>query len=104
VSADFPSGTFPATGHTPAPSVPAGPQVGDIVVYVGDVTGRSAAWRRRKDAGTEFIVTRSQSYGVQCTEVVRGDDDDWRDDNDWFFADPSSVRVVRRASYTEVQS
>jgi hypothetical protein len=107
VSADFPSGTFPVTGHTAAPSVPVGPRVGDIVVYVGDVTGRSwaaLAWQQRKESGTEFIVTRTQTEpdGVQCVEA-RPDDNDWYDD-DWFFAARSDVHVVRRASYTEVQS
>jgi hypothetical protein len=81
-----------------------GPQVGDIVVYVGSPADTREVWRQRREQKTEYLVTRAHPVeGVQVIEIRNADNDDWSE-LDWFVCGQEPVRVVRRASYTEVQS
>jgi hypothetical protein len=81
-----------------------GPKVGDIVVYVGSPADTREVWRQRREQKTEYLVTRA--HPVECVQVIEirnADNDDWSE-LDWFVCGQEHVRVVRRASYTEVQS
>ena len=42
------------------------PQVGDIVVYVGNAYGH-LAWAARRDSGQRYIVVRATTGGSTCT-------------------------------------
>jgi hypothetical protein len=77
-----------------------GPKVGDIVVYVGELT-QPEIWAKRRDERREFRVDRVDPGGIfKVTAVAKRDGA-----HDWFLCGyASDLRVVRRASYTEVES
>jgi heat shock protein HspQ len=78
------------------------PKVGDIVVYVGD--NQSHPWSRRRVERDEFIVTWvDEGSLVQAIELRSPEHPKWRE-LDQILVGVESLRVVRRASYTEVQS
>jgi hypothetical protein len=82
------------------------PRVGDIVVYVGWTapTLSPTVWDRRRERETEYLVVRTHPVeGVQVIEIRDADNEDWSE-LDWFVCGQEPVRVVRRASYTEVVS
>lgn len=79
-------------------------KVGDVVVYVGSPADTRAVWRQRRVQGNEYLVVRAHPFeGVQVIEIRDADVDDWSE-LDWFVCRQVHVRVVRRASYTEVES
>lgn len=79
------------------------PQVGDIVVYVGD--NPNLSWRTRRDERAEFIVTQvaEDSTGVHAVELHLPEHPKWRE-KDWIIVRADVLRVMRRASYTDVSA
>lgn len=85
--------------------------IGDIVVYNGYVSDRDPmdTWALRKSDATEYIVTgisTDPTSGADGQVRVYEVDNDlqeasWR--QDYFYASPNSLKVVRRASYTTVE-
>lgn len=67
------------------------PSLGDFVTYVG------AAYPRRRNV--QFIAVGTNPAGLLLLVTVDGGGH-----ADWFVAAPADLRVVRRASYTDVQS
>jgi hypothetical protein len=85
---------------TDQPSTNTEPQVGDIVVYIGDTT-QPEIWVQRRAERREFRVDRVDPGGIFKVTAVAKRDGGY----DWFLCGyASDLRVVRRASYTEVQS
>jgi hypothetical protein len=75
--------------------VSAEPQVGDIVVYVGNLNTPST-WRYRREYQVQFLVVEERDGFLTMRATGRSDD--------WFVAarrDVVDLRVARRASCTE---
>jgi hypothetical protein len=82
-------------------------KVGDIVVYVAEPTpGEGQMWRDRRENGTRFLVVAvlSADWSTRGEPVVYLHAAGTPTTGDEFYAWPSQVRVVRRASYEDVAS